>query len=104
MKTDVANMNHLSSDVLALQQEIEYRNKLLAKKGVVVTNKSQGVETMELQTPAEPAKEVASPSHQVRGEDYDAHKPDGAEAEYSSGGNEATTHAGDDPEGQAYEA
>jgi len=72
MKTDIANLNHLSSDVLALHQEIEYRKKLLEKKGVVVTNKDAPKESLELTGKAPSSAElvaddaytsVASPSH-----------------------------------------
>jgi len=51
MKTDITNLNHLSSDVLALHQEIEYRKKLLNKKGVVVSNKPVQKQDVEM-TPA----------------------------------------------------
>jgi len=52
MKTDIANLNHLSSDVLALHQEIEYRKKVLDKKGVVVTNKAAPKQDLEMTGPS----------------------------------------------------
>jgi len=48
MKTDITNLNHLSSDVLALHQEIEYRKNLLQKKGVVVSNQPKSKQDLEM--------------------------------------------------------
>eukprot|EP00456_Euglypha_rotunda_P055706 TRINITY_DN4542_c0_g2_i10.p1 TRINITY_DN4542_c0_g2~~TRINITY_DN4542_c0_g2_i10.p1 ORF type:complete len:141 (-),score=26.40 TRINITY_DN4542_c0_g2_i10:192-614(-) len=48
MKGDIAAMNTLSGDVMALQQEIEYRKRMLKKKGIVVSNQSKAPEQLEL--------------------------------------------------------
>jgi len=84
MKTDIANLNTLSSDVLALQQEIEYRGVLMTKQGKQVKNEyTQGDNLGSL-----------PPSDSPKQDDVEMHEVDkGGQKEY--GGDSAPTNKED---------
>jgi len=65
MKTDIANLNTLSSDVLALQQEIEYRGTLMTKQGKQVKNEYTQGDNLGSLPPSDSPKQDDVEMHEV---------------------------------------
>jgi len=88
MKTDIANLNTLSSDVLALQQEIEYRGQLMTKQGKVVKNEYTQGENLASVPPSDSPKQ----------DDVEMHEVQGAPKEYGGGSAPTKEDGGGDDE------